>query len=204
MFGRLRRAVPWDFGSRKRGERFLVLVRHGEAAAGWGDDPDPGLSDLGRDQAAAAAKDLASLGPLPVVTSPLRRCRETAAPLEERWGSTARVEPGVGEIVAPAASSGLEGRAVWLATAMAGCWSDLAAEHHAWRTSVLSALRSLQHDTVVVTHFVAVNVAVGEATGDDRVVCFRPANASRTFLKLDRNDRLGVVSLGAAGTQQVL
>jgi len=181
-----------------------VLVRHGEAASGWGEDPDPGLSELGRSQAGEAADDLAPLGPLALVTSPLRRCRDTAAPLEARWGVTARVEPGVGEIVAPASAVGPDARRAWVRAAFAGRWSDLGAEHLTWRAAVLAALRSLQHDTVVVTHFVAINVAVGEATGDDRVVSFAPSNASRTFLRLDRHGQLGVVRLGGTGTTQVL
>ena len=28
----------------------LILIRHGEAAQAWGDDPDPGLSENGIDQ----------------------------------------------------------------------------------------------------------------------------------------------------------
>jgi len=33
----------------------IFLVRHGEAAASWGESPDPGLSELGRRQAEVAA-----------------------------------------------------------------------------------------------------------------------------------------------------
>jgi len=29
----------------------IILIRHGEASASWGDDPDPGLSQLGENQA---------------------------------------------------------------------------------------------------------------------------------------------------------
>jgi len=61
----------------------LVLVRHGEAAAGWIDDADPGLSEVGQQQARDVVDRLVALGPLPILTSPLRRCRETAAPLAE-------------------------------------------------------------------------------------------------------------------------
>ncbi|CAA9228164.1 MAG: hypothetical protein AVDCRST_MAG50-1630 [uncultured Acidimicrobiales bacterium] len=76
----------------------IWMVRHGRAAAGFGAELDPGLDDHGRAQAEAVADRLAPLGPLPMVVSPLRRCRETAAPLEARWGVTARVDPDVGEI----------------------------------------------------------------------------------------------------------
>ena len=46
----------------------LYLVRHGHAAAGWGDHPDPGLDALGRAEAEAMAERLAPLGPLPLVS----------------------------------------------------------------------------------------------------------------------------------------
>ncbi|MVU82986.1 histidine phosphatase family protein [Nocardia sp. ET3-3] len=63
----------------------LLLLRHGETAltpekrfSGSGGS-DPRLSEVGRRQAEAAAGMLAALGPVDaVVSSPLRRCRETA------------------------------------------------------------------------------------------------------------------------------
>ncbi|MEY2459529.1 MAG: hypothetical protein QOG30_1359, partial [Acidimicrobiaceae bacterium] len=60
-------------------------MRHGDAAAGWGDDLDPGLSERGQAQARHVAESLKPLGPLPMLTSPLRRCRETAAPIADLW-----------------------------------------------------------------------------------------------------------------------
>ena len=181
-----------------------MLVRHGEAAAGWDADPDPGLSPLGRGQAESMADDLAPLGPLPVVASPLRRTRETAAALVARWASEMRIEPGVGEIVAPAEQAGLEGRTAWLRTAMAGRWSDLGPEHLAWRQAVLDALRAIEDDAVVVTHFIAINVAVGEASGDDRVVTFAPGHCSCTILGVEDGGRLVVVRLGQTASTRVL
>ena len=67
----------------------LYLVRHGRAPAGWDDDPDPPLDDVGRAQAEQLADELAARVPggAPIVSSPLRRCRETAAPLAARWGT---------------------------------------------------------------------------------------------------------------------
>ena len=49
----------------------------------------------------AVADALAAAGPCPIVVSPLRRTRETAAPLAVRWGVEPVVEPGVGELAAP-------------------------------------------------------------------------------------------------------
>ena len=69
-----------------------------------------------------------------------------------------------------------------------------------FRDRVLRAIRATTTDTVVMTHFLAINAVVGAATGDDRVVCFAPAHCSRTVVDLDpRDGRLRVVELGATG-----
>jgi broad specificity phosphatase PhoE len=180
----------------------LYLVRHGQAAAGWGADHDPGLDDVGRAQAAAVADALAPLGPLPIVVSPLRRTRETALALADVWPTvTPVVDPAVGEIPSP--TDDLAGREAWLVGVLAGRWSDLDDALRGWRRGVVDALVATRDDTVVVTHFVAINAAVGTATGDDRLVCFRPDNCSVTVLDHD-GDALGVVELGAERGTAVL
>jgi broad specificity phosphatase PhoE len=42
-------------------------------------------------------------------------------------------------------------------------------------------------DCVVFSHFIAINAAVGHATGDDRVVSFRPDNCSITIMETGIN-----------------
>ena len=180
----------------------ITMVRHGQAAAGWGDDLDPGLSDVGLAQARAAADALASIGPQPIVASPLRRCRETAAPLAAVWNVEPAIDASVGEIVSPADQSGLEARSAWLRQAMGGTWSTLGAEHDAWRQSVLHSVRSLECDTVVHSHFIAINVVVGAATGDDRVVCFAPDNCSWTVVDVE-DGGMSIVELGRQATTEV-
>ena len=178
------------------GGRLVVLVRHGEASAGWSGEADPGLSELGRSQAAAVAEDLVALRPGALVVSPLRRTRETALPVAERLGLEPVVEPLVGEVVAPPGRDSLEQRGPWLRAFMAGSWQQAEPSLHGWREGVLSALRGLADRAVVVTHFVAINVAVGAALGDDRVGSFRPGHCSRTTLRVLPSG-LEVVSLGA-------
>lgn len=174
----------------------LFLVRHGRAAAGWGEALDPGLDDVGHAQAEAAAAALAPLGPLPVVVSPLRRTRETAAAFERRWDVAAVVDPAVGEIPSPV--DDVAARQEWLVGVLAGCWGDVGVDAalHGWRAGVVGALLAAPRDTVVVTHYVAINAAVGAATGDDRLVCFHPDNGSVTELRTD-GSRLHVQLLGA-------
>jgi ribonuclease H / adenosylcobalamin/alpha-ribazole phosphatase len=84
----------------------LVLLRHGETAhtrdkrfSGSGGE-DPGLSEAGQLQSAAAARFIAGtphLAPSLVVSSPLRRARETAAFVAEAVGCPVDIEPGFAE-----------------------------------------------------------------------------------------------------------
>jgi broad specificity phosphatase PhoE len=179
----------------------LYLVRHGKAAAGWEADADPGLDDLGHRQAEIMAARLAPFGPLPLVTSPLRRTRETAAALERRWTVTARVEPRIAEIPSPV--EGLAARAEWLAATMQQGWSNLAPALQDWRRDLLAALADYRRDSVLVTHFIAINVALGQALGDDRVVCFRPENCSCTVIEVE-GECIQVIERGAEGATKVL
>ena len=178
----------------------ITLVRHGQAAAGFGEDHDPGLSNVGRRQAAAAADAVESLGPLPILCSPLRRCRETAQVLAHRWGVTPTVDAAVGEITSP--TDDLAGRTAWLRDAMQGPWSALDDERQTWRAAVVDRLLRIDTDTVVHSHFIAINAAVGAALGEDRVVCFAPDNCSVTTLDTD-GSTLTVVSLGGQAVTEV-
>ncbi len=142
----------------------LTLVRHGKPAGAWGQDPDPGLDARGQEQAVATAAALAPIGPCPVVVSPMRRTLETAAPLLETWAVAPRIEPGVGELAAPP-DLGLDHQE-WLRSMMAGRGAEYADVIGPFRDRVLGAIRALREDSVVVTHFLAINAVVGR--GDRR------------------------------------
>ena len=180
----------------------ITLVRHGQAAAGFSDDLDPGLSPIGAKQARAVADARVSIGPQPIVCSPLRRCRETAAPLAKLWGVEAIVDERVGEIVSPSDRSGLAARGEWLRSAMQGTWSALGPDHHAWRDAVVDRVRARDEDTVIHSHFVAINAVVGAALGDDRLVCFAPDNCSWTVIDVD-GPELTIVELGRQAMTEV-
>ncbi len=178
----------------------IYLVRHGKAAAGWGMEKDPGLDDLGHAQAKAAALTLAPLGPLPILTSPLARARETSMPLAKIWEVEPRVEKRVGEIQFPSETPA--DRVRWLKAVVVDRWPNLDRDLRLWRQKVIEALVSIDTDTVVFTHYIAINVAVGHATEDDRVVCFRPDNASITVLESDGNNLL-VIKRGVQAVTEV-
>ncbi|GGX17662.1 bifunctional RNase H/acid phosphatase [Streptomyces noursei] len=98
-------APPVGWGSPDLGvPATFVLLRHGETAltpqkrfSGSG-GTDPELSDAGRRQAEATAAALAARGTIQaVVSSPLRRCQETAGAVAARLGLDVRVEDGLRE-----------------------------------------------------------------------------------------------------------
>ncbi len=170
------------------------LVRHGRAAAGWDVDPDPGLDELGVRQAAEAAATLAGGSPARLLSSPLRRCRETAAPLAEWWGVDVEVEPRVAEIPSPEGVPMAE-RVDWLRAAMGGTWSDLGPRYTTFRDGIVDAVSSLAAPTVVFSHFVAINAVIGAAIGDDRLVIRSLDNASITVVEVV-DGRIHLVSGG--------
>ncbi|MFE0171862.1 bifunctional RNase H/acid phosphatase [Streptomyces sp. NPDC059002] len=90
-------AAPADLGA----PATFVLLRHGETAltpekrfSGSGGS-DPSLSDVGRERAAAA---LATRGTIQaIVSSPLKRCQETAHTVAARLGLDVHIEEGLRE-----------------------------------------------------------------------------------------------------------
>lgn len=172
----------------------IYLVRHAEPAAIWGAHPNPGLSELGHQQAGAAAQTLKDVGASSVWTSPLARCQETARPTAAAIGTVPHIESRVAEIPVPA--DVVDHRA-WLTQVMSGSWHDAHIDHglRDWRDQIGQALLALNDDTLVFSHFVAINAAVGLATKSDTVTCFKPGHASVTILR-NSGGVLTVVSLG--------
>ncbi|WP_405566530.1 bifunctional RNase H/acid phosphatase [Streptomyces phaeochromogenes] len=93
-------AAPPDLGT----PTTFVLLRHGETpltpqkrfSGSGGSDPE--LSDTGRQQAERVATALAARGTVQdVISSPLARCRETAAIVAARLGLDLRIEDGLRE-----------------------------------------------------------------------------------------------------------
>jgi broad specificity phosphatase PhoE len=186
----------------------VYVIRHGKPASTWGEaDEDPGLDDLGHRQAVAAMEKLLALPederPSRVVSSPLRRCRETAAPAARALGVEMVIDARVGEIPTPASIPAAE-RPAWLRAAFGGTWAQIEGDqdYQAWASSVAAAVASHPR-TAVFSHFVALNAAVGVATGEPRVAAFRPDHCSITVFDIV-DDRLILNEKGREAQSQVL
>ncbi len=174
----------------------LYLIRHGLAAAGL-DDLDPGLAPLGHEQAKITARALGHLTPSRLVVSPLRRTRETAEPIAEALGLEAEVRDEVAEVFDPSVTA--EERQAFIGPFMEGNWSDQDETLQDWRQRVVDTLIEMGSgagDVVVVSHYIAIGVGIGEAIRNDRVVPVKLGNCSVT--KLDEvNGKLALVAAGS-------
>lgn len=186
----------------------LYLIRHGKPASVWGGgDEDPGLDVTGQIQAKAARDILLALPPEErpsrVVTSPLRRCRETALPTARALGVELEIDTAVGEIPTPVSLSAAE-RPAWLRQAFEGRWSEVVGDldYEAWRHAVARSLVP-RGGTAVFSHYVAINAVLSVLDGDDRVLVFQPDHTSITVLDTD-GERLSLVRLGTEAATSVL
>ncbi len=174
------------------------LVRHGEATAHWGEEEDPGLSALGRQQAEQAAEELVARR-IPqdcaILSSPKARARETAAPFAARLRREVSLAPPFREIPAPVP---LAERRDWLRAFLRERWSSC---HHAevlaWRQGLFDGLSALDRPAAIFTHFLVINTVVGYALGQDEVLAFWPDNGSVHEIAILPGGSLQVVRLGA-------
>ena len=178
----------------------IYLVRHGRAAAGV-DDLDPGLDAVGQQQAGHVRDALAGQRTIRLVVSPMRRCRETVAPLAAAVGQEAEVREEVSEVFDPAMAA--DQRRTMIGPFMQGVWSDQPEELLAWRRRCLDTVLDLalqasaaNHDLVIVSHYIAICAVIGQSTDDDRVVPVPIANASVSSFELVHGS-LQLLSAGA-------
>ena len=172
----------------------FYLVRHGEAAASWGESPDPGLSELGRKEASNAAETLKPLlgSDTVLLSSPLQRALETAAPLVATLQQEVVIENVFREIPSPVP---LALRQAWLREFMQQQWAEQGDELIVWRSAAMQYLLALTQPAVIFTHFLVINAVVGQILDRPETLCFWPSNGSITRLR-HNGTGLELLSLG--------
>ena len=188
----------------------LVLVRHAEPVrtpAGSVTGPaDPGLTELGFDQSRRLAEWLA-LEPIDVVvSSPMRRARETAAPLAAALGLDIEIVDGLTEYDStsddyiPMDELQASGDPRWLAM-VEGRWEDFGADPaHVFKARVAETVdaivdRNPGRRVVAVCHGGVVNCALASILGIDRYLWFEPVYTSISRVVASRSGVRSVVSL---------
>ncbi len=172
----------------------IWIVRHGEAAASWEKDPDPGLSALGQDQAERTAQALLDIVPEGAIllSSPLKRAQETAAAFAEKQAADVTIDPRFSEVRSPVP---LSGRKAWLQAFMQQDWSEQSADLWEWRNDIIAGLKACEGPTVIFCHFLVINAVVAEIQKQPAVLQVYPANASYHELSLVDGE-LSLVQLG--------
>ncbi len=180
---------------------YIYLIRHAEAAAIWGDDQDPPLSENGQRQARQLVPRLTRKEPAKIISSPMQRARQTAQPLAQSWHQEVIIEPRLGEIPVPEDMT--ETRQHWLKARLRASWSDQKQSLQQWRKELLSCIREYDQNIYCFTHFVAINTLVGAANNNDRLLQFTPAHTSVTEIQVQDN-RFIVRHLGKQATISIL
>ncbi len=170
----------------------IYLVRHGEAAATWGDDPNPGLSHLGRQQARQARDELEQYANIDIVSSPMQRALETSQPLATQLRKQVRIDDAFREIPSPV---DIDDRQAWLSGFMRQNWQDQGPEILAWRERAWNGLFELESHTAIFTHFMIINAICSRLMEAPETVCCVPDNGSITRLRLDSKS-LQLVEVG--------
>ena len=173
----------------------LWIVRHGEAAASWEKDPDPGLSALGQQQAEVTAETLSHRVPpnVSLISSPLQRAQETAQALADKLDSrVVEIDGRFSEVRSPVP---LSERKVWLQSFMKQTWSEQSDDLWEWRSEILSGLKECTGPTVIFCHFLVINAVIADILDRSDVLQVYPANASFHELSLDEGE-LTLVNIG--------
>ena len=191
----------------------IVLVRHALPvridATEDGGPADPQLAEQGLVQAERVVQALAGDDVTALYTSPSRRARETAQPLERALGMTAQVDDGLAEFDAkdssyvPVEELKAAGDPRWEALVHGDLYSS-DVDPVVFRARVVEAVERIvaRHPggrAVLFSHAGAINAAAGHVLGQERTIWFPPAYCSLTRLGAARDGRRGIVSLNETG-----
>ncbi len=181
----------------------IYLVRHGQAAAGWNQDLDPPLSEKGQQQAEQVSDSLVRLIPnideTQCISSPIKRAHETAGYFSRKQNKAINIEARVAEIPSP--TNELNERMPWLMQVMKSQWSVLSPELNQWRQDCIDYVLSLEQDSVIFSHYIAINVLIGHCNQDDRVISYNPDNCSIHQFEITDSEKGRELSIVELGTQ---
>jgi broad specificity phosphatase PhoE len=162
----------------------IILVRHGEASAGWSVHPDPGLSAQGRGQAKNSGKSLINeLSYYQLLSSPKKRAIETMEIMNQGDKNSFELDPRFIEI--PSDNIDADKKKEWLVSIFTTPIQDLPDAVKEWRLKLINWLKEAEGNFIVTTHFMVINALVSYITSNDAISYFHPDYASSTeiFIK---------------------
>jgi broad specificity phosphatase PhoE len=157
----------------------IILVRHGEASAGWSMHPDPGLSTQGREQAENSGKSLINeLSYYQLLSSPKKRAIETMEIMNK--GNKYSFELDSRFIEIPSGNVDADKKKDWLVRIFTTPIEELPEEVKEWRNKLISWLKKAEGNFIVTTHFMVINALISHITSNNAISYFHPDYASRT------------------------
>lgn len=166
----------------------LLLVRHGEASASWGDQDDPGLSEKGQNQAHALidyfAKD--DLNKYNFISSPKRRALETSQPLAKFYNKDVIACKAFSEI--PSDNIPNERKQEWLKNIMLQEQIMLPDMVKDWKNRIMEELFLFKSHTIIFSHFMVINTIISSILNNQKLLHFYPDYTSSTQLILKDNE----------------
>ena len=169
----------------------IILVRHGEASAGWSVHPDPGLSELGLEQAKNAGKSLMDqMSCYQLLSSPKKRAIETMEIMNIKSKYTFQLDSRFIEI--PSDNVDADKKQDWLVKIFTTAIEELPEAVKEWRNNLINWLKGAEGNFIVTTHFMVINALVSYITNNHAISYFHPDYASRTeiFIKNGKLTRL--------------
>ena len=173
----------------------IYLIRHGEAAKAWDEDPNPELSANGQQQSLELANKYLPLlsDDFQLLSSPLLRAQETALPFQKTMNLTPIIRSDFAEVPSPGIA--LVDRRNWLKQLFSKKINELEAPQLDWRNNIIKGIQSLEQNTLLFSHFMTINCIVGWIRQAEQLVNFYPNYCS--ISKITKiNGQFEIQSLG--------
>ena len=152
----------------------VIFIRHAEASNSWGNHPDPGLSDNGKNQSKELIShpELIELDDYSFISSPKLRAIETAKPLAEKFKKELIIENIFTEI--PSLNIEPDKKQEWLKNILQMNKNDLPENITKWKDNIISKTKAFSQDSLVFTHFIVINALLSELNSETKLLYFYP------------------------------
>ena len=166
----------------------VIFIRHAEASNSWGNHPDPGLSDNGKNQSKELINhpELIKLDDYFFISSPKLRAIETAKPLAEKFEKEVFIENIFTEIPSPDVEP--ENKQEWLKGIIQMDKKDLPKKILNWKNNIFLNTKMLSQNTVIFTHFMVMNALLSELTSNANLLYFNPDYTSVLKITIENKE----------------
>ena len=172
----------------------IILVRHGEASAGWATHPDPGLSKEGRLQAKITGNDLIDkVSSYKLCSSPKKRALETMEIINHENRYPVEVNSRFIEI--PSDNIDKNKKNDWLGYIFTCPTDELPNSVKKWRNNLVNWLQNVEGNYIIPSHFMVINALISYILDNNVISYFHPDYASRTEIFI-KNGELVQLILG--------